>query len=204
MLTSSAEKLTALRERIFDGTRNSALPVQILLGLLGAAFIGVAAQIRIPLPFTPVPITGQTFAILFLALLLGTRAGTLSSGFYVLLGTLGIPWFAGLKGGWSVLAGPTGGYLIGFILAALLVGYLCDNLAWARRLPWLIAVLLVANFVVIHGLGVFWLGMATGVHNVAQLLLMGSIPFIPGDLLKIAAAAGLGRLVLPQPAEPRS
>mgnify|MGYP001626153523 FL=1 len=197
MALSLTERVEVFRRRVFEFTRSSGLSTQIALALFGAAFIGLAAQIRIPLPFTPIPITGQTFAVLFLAILMGTRVGTLSSLFYVLFGGLGLPWFAGARGGWAVLAGPTGGYLIGFILAALLVGYLCDHFAWARRLPGLIAGLLVANFLVIHGLGILWLGAVTGTHSLSKLLLLGSLPFVPGDLLKIAFAASLGRLVLP-------
>ncbi|NPV28959.1 MAG: biotin transporter BioY [Firmicutes bacterium] len=198
MAVSTWEKLENLRWEVFHRRKTTALPVKLALSLLGAAVIGLAAQIKIPLPWTPVPITGQTFAVLLTGVLLGADGGFLSSALYLLLGGAGVPWFAGASGGLAALAGPTGGYLAGFIVAACFTGFMCDRYSFARRLPGLILVMLAANFILIHGPGLLWLGHATGTHSFRELLMLGTLPFISGDLVKIAAAAALARSILPR------
>lgn len=172
---------------------DGSLPMQLGLALLGAALIGLLAQVRIPLPWTPVPITGQTLAVLCMGALLGPKVGTFSAILYIALGGAGLPWFAGASGGWLAVLGPTGGYLVGFIPAACFVGYCCQRFTKARQLPGLVLVMLVANFIIIHGLGLLWLGYVSGIHSGTQLLALGTLPFISGDLVKIAAAAALAR-----------
>lgn len=162
-----------------------------------AALIGAAAQARIPVPWSPVPITGQTFAVLLAGVLLGRGWGGFSAGVYVAAGAAGLPWFAGLSGGLAVLAGPTGGYLAGFVLAAMAVGHAVRRYAWARTLPGLIAVMTAGNFILIHGPGLAVLSLYTGVTDLVKLLWMGTIPFIPGDLTKILAAAAAAWPFLP-------
>ncbi len=162
---------------------------KLLLAVGFAVLIGITAQIRVPLPWTPVPITGQTFALLLAGVLLGRSWGGFSAGFYLAVGAAGLPWFAGLSGGLAVLAGPTGGYLAGFVLAAMAVGYAVRTFAWARTLTGLAVVMLAANFVLIHGPGLVVLSLFTGVTEPIKLLGMGTIPFIPGDLTKALAAA---------------
>jgi len=93
-----------------------------------ACVTGLLAQIKISLPWTPVPITGQTFAVLLTGVLLGRWWGGISQVIYVVMGVVGIPWFAGLSGGYSALIGPSGGYIIGFILAALFLGISLTNI----------------------------------------------------------------------------
>jgi len=167
-------------------------PATLLLSLLGAGLIALSAQVKFYLPWTPVPVTGQTFAVLLTGALLGAPGGGLSALFYLLLGGLGIPWFAAAaSGGWQVLAGPTGGYLWGFVISSSFVGYLTERFAWARQLPGMILVMLFANFVLIHGPGLFWLKVVTATSSWKQLLTIGLFPFISGDLLKIAAAAAV-------------
>lgn len=169
------------------------LAVQLGMALLGAALIGLLAQVKIPLPWTPVPITGQTLAVLCMGALLGPKGGAFSAILYIALGGAGVPWFAGASGGWIALLGPTGGYLAGFVPAACFVGCCCQRLRKARQLPGLVLVMLIANFIIIHGIGLLWLGCATGIHSLGQLLALGTLPFISGDLVKIAAAAALAR-----------
>ncbi len=108
------------------GLRASLLTDAALI-LLGSLFVAALAQARIYLPFTPVPITGQTFAVLLIGAVLGSRRGAAAIGLYIAEGALGLPFFAGGNAGWAALAGPTGGYLIGFIAAAFLVGLLTER-----------------------------------------------------------------------------
>ena len=174
---------------------------KLALALAFAALTGLCAQMRIYLPWTPVPITMQTFAVFLAAMVLGRNWGGISQAFYVLFGAAGIPWFAGLKGGISVILGPTGGYLIGFIIAALFLGYFVDRYIASRFFVTLFPLLLFANFGIIHGLGCLWLYFWTGMSaSIFELLMMGSIPFIPGDIAKIFAASAVGRLLLPKAA----
>src|SRR5919109_4259454 len=103
-----------------------------LLVLGGAGFVALAAQVSIDLPFTPVPITGQTFAVLLVGAGLGALLGLASLGLYLFVGALGAPVYADGTHGWDVITGPTGGYLVGFVLAAGLIGYLAQR-RWDRR-----------------------------------------------------------------------
>jgi biotin transport system substrate-specific component len=144
------------------------------------------SQVRIPLPFTPVPITGQTFGVLVLGALLGSRYGTAVVTAYVLQGLVGLPVFAGWKGGIAVVFGPTGGYIVGFIFAAFIVGWLLER-GWSRRLDLTLAALLIGN-ATIYAFGLPWLALFVGWNQVLQA---GLIPFLPGDLLKLLMAASV-------------
>ncbi len=156
--------------------------------LAGSLLIALFARISVPLPFSPVPITGQTFAVLLVGALLGSRAGAVSVLAYLAEGIAGLPVFANGAGGPAVLFGPTAGYLYGFIAAAFIVGWLCER-GWDRRLGTAAAAMVIGNLV-IYLCGLPWLAGFVGVDNV---LALGLLPFIPGDLLKI----GLAALALP-------
>ncbi len=152
--------------------------------VVGSGLIALAAQVSIPLPFSPVPVTGQTFAVLLVAAALGARLGPASVGLYVLEGVIGLPVFAGGAAGVARLTGPTGGYLVGFIAAAVVVGALAQR-GWDRRLPTAVLAMLVGE-VVIYAFGLAWLArfpLQVG------LLEAGLLPFIVGDLYKLALAA---------------
>lgn len=155
-----------------------------VLVVLGSLLTAAAAQLTIPLPFSPVPITGQTFAVLLVGALLGSRAGAAAMLTYLAEGAAGLPVFAGGKGGLAVLVGPTGGYLFGFVAAAFAVGWLCER-GWDRRV-WTAALAMFIGNVVIYLFGLPWLAKFVGVENV---LAMGLLPFIPGDLFKLVLAA---------------
>lgn len=139
-----------------------------------------------PLPFTPVPLTGQTFAVVLVGAGLGAAAGALSTGLYVLVGALGAPVYAGQAHGWQVLSSPTGGYLVGFVVAAALVGFLAER-GWDRRFSSSLGALLTGN-VVIYLCGVTWLASSLHVGS-AKALELGLYPFVPGDVLKTYLAA---------------
>lgn len=149
--------------------------------------IGLCAQIAIWLPFSPVPVTGQTFAVLMLGALLGARRGSLAVAAYIIEGCAGLPVFASARAGLSILLGPTGGYLVGFIAAAYITGSLAER-GWDRRAASTILAMVLGN-VAIYACGLIWLSCLTGLSK--TVLVGGLYPFIPGDLLKIALAAVL-------------
>ncbi|MHC1589264.1 MAG: biotin transporter BioY [Methermicoccaceae archaeon] len=166
-----------------------------------AALTGLAAQVVIFLPWTPVPITAQTFAVLFGAVMLGKHWGGLSQSVYVALGVIGVPWFYGMSGGYEHLLGATGGYLLGFILAACVVGYLSDTYPTSRKGLSLLALFTLA-IVIIYGLGLaqlyLWLSAYSTTPTLFELLAMGALPFLPGAILKVAFASGCAWAVLPK------
>jgi biotin transport system substrate-specific component len=158
---------------------------QIALVLGGAAFVGVAAQIAIPLPFTPVPLTLQTFAVLLVGASLGSLRGALSMVVYLIVGMVGVPWFAEGSSGFS---NASFGYILGFIFAAFIVGRLAERGASTTALR--SAGLMVVGNLAIYAVGVTWLKFAIDV-NWATALSLGVVPFLIGDAVKIALAAGL-------------
>lgn len=165
--------------------RRSALLYDIGLVLAGSLFIALSAQIAISLPFSPVPITGQTLAVLLVGALLGSRRGSLAVLAYIAEGLAGLPVFAGGAAGPARLLGPTGGYLVGFVVAAYLVGALAER-GWDRRVATTAAAMVLGNLV-IYAVGVLWLAPFVG--GLSKAVTLGAVPFIPGDVLKIGAAA---------------
>jgi biotin transporter BioY len=149
-----------------------------------------AALAQISFWIGPVPITGQTFAVLVTGALLGSRRGALSQLSYLAIGATGIPfWFAlGGPPGIARLVGPTGGYLIGFVAVAFVVGWLAER-GWDRRV-WTAALAMLAGESVLYVFGLLWLVHFVPVDKVLQV---GLYPFVIGDLVKLAAAA----LILP-------
>jgi len=192
-----------LRYSVFRRRYSLSLTGKVMLALGMASLTGALAQLRIVLPWTPVPITGQTFAILLAGIFLGRRWGGVSQAIYVGLGMAGVPWFAGQQCGIGAIAGPTGGYLVGFILAALLIGYLTDRYVGARNFLPILGIMLLANFGLIHALGLLHLGLwfkvsGGAVPSIGKLLNLGVLPFVPGDLAKVLAAATAGYVLLPR------
>jgi biotin transport system substrate-specific component len=159
---------------------------KVVLAVLFSGLIGLSARLVIPLPLTPVPITGQTFAVLLTGALLGSRVGVLAVLFYLAEGCLGLPVFSAGARGLVHLAGPTGGYLMGFILAAYVVGRLAER-GWDRRYSSALAMMLVGELVIL-ALGVVVLARFIPADHV---LMAGVWPFLPGDVLKAMLAAAL-------------
>jgi biotin transport system substrate-specific component len=157
---------------------------EALLVVGGSLLIALSAQVAIPLPFSPVPVTGQTLAVLLVGALLGCRRGASSLLVYLAEGVVGLPVFAGGGSGLLWLLGPTGGYLVGFIAAAWLVGWLCQR-GWDRRAGTAALAMVLGN-AVLYLCGLCWLARFVGTERV---LALGLLPFVPGDLIKVALAA---------------
>ena len=179
------------------GERVSARVRHVALIVLGAVFIALTANLRIPIPGTPVPITGQTFAVLLVGGALGFRRGVSSVLLYMLMGVVGLPVFAGGESGIDTVAvvrdgalalGATGGYLVGMLLAAPLVGRLAE-LGWDRHILGAAAAMLLGN-VVIYAVGLPWLEAARD-FGFTETLARGLYPFVIGDIVKLAIAAAL-------------
>lgn len=153
-----------------------------------ALFTALMAQLEIPLWFTPVPITGQTLAVLLTGAALGLRRGAAAQALYVGLGAIGLPFYSGGDGGWVAATGATGGYLVGFVLAAALVGALAERRHDRSVLTAVPAFL--TGTVVIYLCGVGWLAGFLDVGAVRAMEL-GLVPFVVGDLVKVALAGVL-------------
>ena len=145
-----------------------------------ALLTAIAALIRIPLPFTPVPITMQTFVVLLSGVILGGRKGTISQIIYVSAGIAGLPIFAGMTSGIALLAGSTGGFLVGFIVAPKVIGLVLGESKERGRL----ILALIAGTVTIFLLGNAWLLILMN-GDVAKPLSLGFIPFLPGAVIKV-------------------
>jgi biotin transport system substrate-specific component len=161
--------------------------VAVLLVVAAAALTALAAQWRIYLPFTPVPITGQTFAVLLTGAALGWRLGAGGQLFYVAVGAAGVPVFSDASGGIEVITGATGGYLIGFIFAAALVGWMAEH-RQDRTFPTMFTAFMLGS-AVIYLFGVGGLMSFAGM-SASGAFEAGVVPFLFGDLIK-ASAAGL-------------
>ena len=153
-----------------------------------AACTGLAAQLVVPLPFTPVPVTGQTFAVLLGAAALGWQRAFLGMVLYLAAGLAGVPWFAQWSGGTDTLAAPSFGYVVGFLAAAALVGRLAAG--GLDRTPPRVVLTMVAGNLVVYGFGLPWLVASLHV-GLAEAVGLGVAPFLGGDALKVALAAGL-------------
>ncbi|MGD9537908.1 MAG: biotin transporter BioY [Alphaproteobacteria bacterium] len=168
-----------------------------LLAILGVIFVALCSQVRVP--FYPVPMTGQTFATLLVGAVFGWRLGIATLALYIGAGAIGIPVFSNWMHGPGVIAGATGGYIIGFALAAGLIGYLA-NRGWTRSIVLTVAGMLAAN-VVIYVVGVPWLAVWYGSVGAQYLkegqgawdaaFASGVVPFLLGDLLKLLLAAAI-------------
>jgi biotin transport system substrate-specific component len=166
----------------------STLLTDVLLVLAGTGFVALAAQVSFDIPGTPVPITGQTFAVVLVGASLGALLGLASLGLYLFVGALGAPVYADAHHGWDVLTGPTGGYIIGFVLAAVVTGWLAQQ-RWDRRFSSAVAAMLTGN-VLIYAVGLPWLAIDQDL-GFTDTMEAGLAPFIPGDLLKLYLAGAL-------------
>jgi biotin transport system substrate-specific component len=155
-----------------------------LLALVGSLLVAVSAQFQVPM--VPVPMTMQSFAVLVIGAAYGARLGAATLLLYMAEGALGLPVFAGMKGGAAHLVGPTGGYIVGFVLAASVVGGLAER-GWDRSVVWTTLAMLIGK-VFIFVPGVLWLGALIGMEKALSL---GFVPFVPGIFLKVALAVAV-------------
>jgi biotin transport system substrate-specific component len=170
------------------GERVNARVRDIALVVAGALLIYLTARVSFLVPGSPVPITGQTFGVLLVGGALGFRRGLIGVGLYVLLGVIGLPFFAEGKGGISVIWGATGGYLIGFVVAGALVGRLAE-LGWDRKLGGAVGAMLLGN-AVIYMIGLPWLGVVAG-FTPSETVANGLTPYLFWDGVKLVLAAVL-------------
>ena len=208
MAISTADRWRLARYNAYQWRVELSLVKKIALMVGMAAVVGLAAQVRVYLPWTPIPITGQTFAVLLAGIILGRWWGGASLAFYAGAGAMGMPWFTGWSGGMGYLAGPTGGYIIGFVLAALFVGHLSDKYVQTRRFLPMLGVMLTANFALIYIPGLLqlylWLNLVQGGSvSVYAVLGMGLLPFIAGDIIKAVAAGGAAWGLMPKQSDDR-
>ena len=178
-------------ERLNSRTRHAALIAA------GALLIALTANVAFPIPGSPIPVTGQTFAVLLVGGALGFRRGLISTLLYLLVGFVGFPVFAGHTSGigsavglrdGQLALGATGGYLVGFVVAGSLVGRLAE-LGWDRRVGGALSAMLLGNLV-IYAIGVPWLALAAG-QPLDWAIAKGLLPFLLGDALKLALASAL-------------
>lgn len=156
---------------------------------LFALLTGVSAHVRIPLPFTPVPVTMQTFTVLLAGIVLGPSLGAASQALYIMLGAAGLPLFAGGATGLAYLGGPTSGYLMGFVAAAAFVGYIAKR----SQKPLALALAVTTGMGLVYLFGAAWLawGIGIGLHRAVAL---GVVPFLAGDAVKAGMLMAAGVL----------
>lgn len=219
-----ATRFKAVTYSFYKWRYESPFLVKFSLAFLFAGLTGLGALMKFYTPWTPVPITGQVLFVLSAGVVLGRRYGGLSQVLYALVGLAGVPWFAGSirspvplvagipglyqgVGGFAILFGATFGYIIGFILAAFLVGGIIDTRLRFRRHAYLTPLLL-AGIGLIYALGAIWfyiwwntwsgLLVQSGPLSLGSLLLMTVVPFIPLDLVKAGIVVAIGGVVLPK------
>ena len=196
-----AARIERTKYDVFRWRYELSIAKKISLALGMAALTGILAQVRIPLPWTPIPITGQTLAVLLAGVLLGRRWGGIGMAIFAGLGFAGLPWFSGWESGF----GATRGYIIGFIPAALFLGYFTDKYIRSRSFFSMLGLMLFANFILIYVPGLLWLWLWLKVvagtsPTLIALMGMAVIPYIAGDIIKAVAAATIARGITPKSA----
>ena len=170
-----------------NGTINDNRTFMMVLTAMFAAIIAVASWIAVPLPFTPIPINLGTLAVTLAGAFLGYKYGSFSVLIYILLGAVGVPVFAGFTGGIGHIAGPTGGYIVGYITSAFLCGLIIDTIGRNDPEWWVTAAAALTGTASCYVLGTIWFMILTNT-GLAASLSMCVIPFLPGDAFKITAA----------------
>lgn len=187
----SSISLAASRPVLIDRVLPRGIVADISAVTAGVALTALLAQVAVPL--WPVPVTGQTLAVLLVGASLGAARGAIAMALYAVLGGIGLPIFSDAAGGWAIIAGPTGGYILGFILAAAIVGWAAER-EWDRG--WLKpAVTFIGGSLVVFAVGLPWLAMSLGQlglpNDLQSVLVGGFYPFIIGGLIKAAIAAAI-------------
>lgn len=203
MITQNINKLHDMQYSWYNWRNNASTLTMVILSFVFACFTGLMAQVSIAVPWSPVLITFQTFAVLIAGTLLGGKYGSFSMILYTVLGIMGMPWFTNMNHGLSFIFAASGGYIIGFIIAAAFIGYVFDHYVNARKPLQTVILMLIANFICIYVPGLIGLYntmlVKTGsALSIPELLFMGVVPFIVGDLIKIALASGISTSLLPK------
>jgi len=205
------DKYKLMRYNFFKWKFETSLVNKISLAVVFSCFIGLLSQFRFYLPGNvAVPITGQTFAVLLAGVVLG-KLGVASVGMYLGAGVAGVPWFApkvGMpifsNGGLGAITGATAGYLIGFLFAAIFLGYFTEKHIGYRKFSSMLPMMFFANFVLIYLPGIvvlyFWWTSFIGHIGLVELLAIGAIPFLAGDIIKVFAVASLSTGIIPKTA----
>ena len=170
--------------------RESALIRNVILVVTATLFTAASAQVSVHLGFTPVPLTLQTFAVLVSGAVLGMKRGAASQALYWACGAAGLPFYANGSGGWSTATGATFGYLVGFVVAAAVVGWLAERGHDRNVVTSLSA--MVFSSAIIYALGALWLAHSVGIplaNGEKNAVSLGVAPFLAGDMVKIVAAA---------------
>jgi biotin transport system substrate-specific component len=193
----NATELNATATAARNGARSHMSPTSarlrsLILCSLFATLTVVGSILQIPLPFTPVPINLALLSVYLAGGLLGAKYGSISQAVYILLGVIGLPVFSGFLGGVGVLAGPTGGYIIGYISAAFIIGMITGT--GKNPVVWRLIAALTAGTVACYTLGTLWFMICTGASLIAAVS-MCIVPFLIGDVLKIAAAVFLIKIL---------
>lgn len=195
-------KIHEIQNSWYSWRNNASTQTMVALSFLFACFTGLMAQVTIQVPWSPVLITFQTFAVLLAGVFLGSKYGGLSMIIYTVLGVLGMPWFSNMNHGLAGILSASGGFIIGFIIASIVIGYVFDNYVNSRKPIQTVIIMLLTNFVILYipGLiGLYCYMLSIGkVLTLTQLLMAGFVPFIVGDLIKIALASGISTSVLPK------
>ena len=181
--------MVQMRSAVVESDRATSIVDDISLVVIGSAFMALCAHVSLPLLFSPVPLTLQTFGVMLIGLTLGAKRGAAAMALYLVEGVCGFPVFSPAgPGGIAQVIGPTGGFLMAYPLAAFVVGSIFER---KKSLGMAQIACLAGTIVFLIG-GMSWLMMATHV-SLAAALSMAVLPFIPGEILKIAAAAFTGR-----------
>ena len=191
-------KYRNIRFNLFKYRYELNLFYKLMLAFSFACLTGLLAQFRFYIPGTPVPVTGQVFGVILAGVLLGTWGG-ISQIMYLGIGAAGMPWFAGFNSGLVYMAGPTGGYLLGFILAAFFIGYMVDKYIKSRKILGMTLIMLFATFFLIYIPGLIWLYIWSGATlNLTSLFTMCVLPFIAADVVKAIIASTIATTITPK------
>jgi len=192
------DKYRNARLNLFKWRYNLSYINKIVLALSFAFLTGILAQFRFYIPGTPVPVTGQVFGVMLAGVILGLWGG-ISQLMYLGIGAAGIPWFAGFNSGLIYMTGPTGGYMLGFVLAAFFIGYMVDKYVKSRKIIGMTAIMMFSTFVLIYIPGMIWFYFwSAATFSLAELATICIIPFIAADLLKAILAAGIATSITPK------
>jgi len=194
ILSKAVDSRSIKLRRFYEALNEMSITAKLLLSIVMALSIGALAQVRVFVPWTPVPIVLTQLGVVTYASVMGRKWGVFPTLLYVAGGVAGIPWFSSYGGGLPYLLGPTGGYLLGFILSAWIVSNLTNSKAIKGKAIRLIGVVLFTQLVLIYLPGLFqlnqWLTAASGqTVGFNNLLVMGFYPFVIGDILKSIIAA---------------